>query len=174
MPPVILDASVGIAIVRSEAEGRAASIAIAEWTRQKMPLVVPSHFWLEIVNGLVRRRRWTGAAVLNAVHELDRLAMETVEPDRPMLLAAIDLAERFGLSSYDAMYLAVAESIGGSLLTFDRELQAAAGARAVTLGNHRLSEVPSPYEHEVTWPRYKGASALLAKLRAEALSEAST
>jgi len=32
----------------------------------------------------------------------------------------------------------------------------------------KLSETPAVYEHDVTWPNYKGASAFLAKLRAEA------
>lgn len=174
MPPVVIDASAGIAIVRSEADGESAATAIEQWTRERRSLVVPSHFWLEVVNALMRRHRWTGEAVLNAVHQLDRMAMATIEPDRPLLLAAMDLAERSGLSSYDAMYLAVAESMDGSLLTFVHELRSAAGPRAISLGGHRLSEPSSPYKREVTWPRYKGASAYLAKLRADALRDAST
>ena len=41
-----------------------------------------------------------------------QLALETVELDRPMLLLTIDMTERFGLSAYDAMYLALAECTG--------------------------------------------------------------
>lgn len=37
--------------------------------------------------------------------------------------AARDLAERHGLSAYDALYAAVAEHVGASLLTADAELQ---------------------------------------------------
>ena len=77
-------------------------------------------------------------------------------------------AERYGLSMYDAAYLALADSIDGEVLTFDQALKIAAGDRAITLG-HQLSETQVVYERDVTWPNYKGASAYLAKLRAEAL-----
>ncbi len=33
---------------------------------------------------------------------------------------------------------------------------------------HRTAETSAPYEHEVTWPNYKEASAYLARLRADA------
>ena len=136
---------------------------------------MPSHFWLEVANALLRRHRWTSAATFEAIHELDRLRLETMELGQPTLLLAVSLAESYGLTPYDAMYLALAESMDGELLTFDRTLRAAAGPRAVALdGRHRLSEASAPYEHDVTWPSYKGASAYLAKLRAEARETAAS
>lgn len=110
--------------------------------------------------------------MLAAIHRLDTLGLETVEPGRPLLLHAIDRIERHGLTAYDAMYLVLAESIDAKLATFDRQLAAAAGPRAITFDEgHGLHETPAAYEHDVTWPSYKGASAYLAKLRAEALAE---
>ena len=110
--------------------------------------------------------------MLEAVHRLDTLGLETVEPGRPLLLQAIDGIERHGLTAYDALYLVLAESINADLATFDRELVAAAGPRAIVFDEgHGLHETPAVYEHDVTWPSYKGASAYLAKLRAEALAE---
>ena len=106
--------------------------------------------------------------MFEAIHLLDRLGLETVDLDRPTILSAVDLAERHDLTPYDAMYLALADSIDGALMTFDRALRAAAGVRAVGVDGHRLSEASAPYEHDVTWPNYKGASAYLATLRAEA------
>ena len=35
---------------------------------------------------------------------------------------------------------------------------------------YRLHDAPAVYEHDVTWPNYKEASAYLAKLRTEALA----
>ena len=166
--PVVIDASIGIAIARSEPARTDATAAIGRWTGDGARIVVPSHFWLEVTNVLMRRHRWNGAATFEAIHELDDLALETVELDRPILLSAIDLTERHGLSSYDAMYLALADALDGLLLTLDHRLRMAAGPRATNLDGHRSSEVPEPYEHDVTWPNYKGASAYLAKLRAEA------
>ena len=92
-----------------------------------------------------------------------------------MLLSAIDFAERHSLTPYDAIYLGLAHAVDGSLMTLDIRLRAAAGERAISPdARGRLSETRASYEHDVTWPKYKGASAYLAKLRAEALREGST
>lgn len=166
--PVIVDASIAVAIVRKEPAGSASAAAISRSTRDGARIVVPSHFWLEVANALVGRRRWPGAKVLQAIHDLDRLRLETVELDRALVILAIDMSERHGLTAYDAAYLALAVVLDGSLMTLDARLGTAAGSRALTFGPTRLSEMPAVYEHEVTWPNYKGASAYLARLRAEA------
>lgn len=165
---VVIDSSVVVAIVANEPEGPAAAATLARWASGSVAAIVPAHFWLEVSNALLIGQRWTGADVLAAMHSVDRLELKTIEIDRVLLLSTLDLAERHGLTTYDAAYLAVAESTDGSLMTLDKALRTAAGASAVGIEGHRLSEAPVPYEHEVTWPRYKGASAFLAKLRAEA------
>ena len=166
--PIVIDASVAVSIVRKEPEGPAATTAIMEWTRDGTRIVVPSHFWLEVANAFTARRAWPGAKVLQAIHELDRLRFETAELDRALLILAIDMTERHGLTAYDAGYLALTVSLDGSLMTLDARLRAAAGSRALHFGPAKLSETPAVFEHDVTWPSYKGASAYLAKLRAEA------
>ena len=168
-PPIILDSSVAIAIVRNEPGAEALRVAVDQWTVLGRPLLVPSIFWLEVVNALARRHRYRGLDVLHAVHELDELTITTVESDRAQVLKIIDLVERFGLTSYDASYLALAHLYAGDIATLDLELVRAAGTRAIVLdGRRRFSEASAPYEHDVTWPNYKGTSAYLAKLRAEA------
>ena len=168
-PPIILDSSVAIAIVRNEPGAEALRVAVDQWTVLGRPLLVPSIFWLEVVNALARRHRYRGLDVLHAVHELDELTITTVESDRAQVLKIIDLVERFGLTSYDASYLALAHLYAGDIATLDLELVRAAGTRAIVLdGRRRLSVASAPYEHDVTWPNYKGASAYLANLRAEA------
>jgi predicted nucleic acid-binding protein len=166
--PVIVDASVAVAILRKEPEGSAAVSLISQWTRDGVRLVVPSHFWLEVVNALVGRHRWPGAEILQSIHDLDRLRVETVDLDRASVVLVIDMSERHRLTAYDAAYLALAVALDGSLMTFDARLRRGAGPRALQFGPARLSEAPATYEHAVTWPSYKGASAYLAKLRAEA------
>jgi predicted nucleic acid-binding protein len=171
---MVIDASVAVAIALGEHGGPVAAGLLAEQVRSGGRNVVPSHFWLEVANAVVRGHRRGTAEAFEAIYAVDRLELETVDLDRPVLLSAIDFAERLGLTSYDATYLALAHAIDGSLLTFDRALQTAAGARGVPLeGRHRLSEAPAAYEHQVTWPDYKGASAYLAKLRVEAREAAS-
>lgn len=173
--PLVLDASAAVAIARREAEGAFATAMVVARTRAGERVVVPSHFWLEVANALIRRRGWKSEAIFEAVFELDSLGLETIETDRATLLYAVDLAERHGLTPYDAMYLALTDSIDGDLLTFDQALRDAAGERALGPDRgHRLSEPPTPYEHDVTWPDYKGASAYLAKLRIEARGAATS
>ena len=165
---LVVDASVAVSIIRKEPEAEEAALAIARWTSTGMPLMVPGHFWLEVANTLVMRHGWDGARVLQAIHELDDLQLETIEVDRPLVVLAIDLAERHRLTAYDAGYLALAVSMDASIATFDGALRSAAGSRALRVGPPRLSETAAPYEHAVTWPDYRGASAFLATLRAEA------
>ena len=99
--------------------------------------------------------------------------MRRSRPTDPLsCFSPIDLIERHRLTAYDATYLALAIAWDGLLVTFDASLRVAAGERTAQVGPTRLSETPVAYEHTVTWPEYKGASAFLAKLRAEAANPA--
>ncbi len=170
---LVLDASAAIAIVRAEPEGDVVRRTIDDWKHAGGTIVVPDVFWLEVVNVLARRHRWNGADVLRALHDLDALDLAPASFHRPLLLTALDVVERFGLTAYDAMYLAVALIDGAFLLTLDKQLAAAAGERAVSLDDgHRLHDTPAVYEHDVTWPSYARASSYLAELRASARAEA--
>jgi predicted nucleic acid-binding protein len=172
MRAVVIDASVAVAVVLEEPAGIRAGQALRSWVAGERQMFVPSHFWLEVVNALGKAPSAPGQRVLAAVHRLDVFGLQTLEPDRPLLLQVIDRVERLRLTAYDAMYLVVAESLDADLVTLDRDLAAAAGPRAITFDEaHGLHEPPAVYEHDVTWPSYKGASAYLAKLRAEALAE---
>jgi predicted nucleic acid-binding protein len=169
---VVIDASVALARIRREPLWQDIDRMIRVWRAEGAILYVPTHFWLEISNALVRGHRMPGAAVLEAIHRLDELGLETVDMNRPLLLLALDLAERHGLTMYDACYLAIAESLRSLLFSADRELVAAAGSRGLSpsgLSDHRLSQTPGEYgvERRSTWPDYSGASAYLAKLRSE-------
>jgi predicted nucleic acid-binding protein len=170
--PVVIDASAALTIVLDEPHGAAIESALRTWGTQGRTIAVPAHFWLEVVNTLGRRPEWTGQRTIAALHRLDLFGVQTIELDRPLLLRSIDLVERYRLTSYDAAYLAAAESIDGDLASLDRALLAAAGTRAIAFDDeHRINEAPATYEHDVTWPNYKEASAYLAHLRSEALAE---
>lgn len=169
--PIVLDASVAVPLVHAEDESDRWRRAAAGWLRVKRRVIVPDHFWLEVSNTLVRRHRFPGSGVLEALHVLDDLVNQTVDIGRPMLLLAIDRADRFGLSTYDAAYLALAESLDGDLATMDQALGRAAGSRLVSVTEppRRLSEAEAPYGSSVpvTWPDYSGAASYLGALRAE-------
>ena len=168
--PIVLDASVGLPLVHPEATSDRWRVAVAGWSRANRRISVPDHFWLEVSNSLIRRHRYSGAEVIEALHVLDDVVAETASIDRPMLLLALDRAERLGLSTYDAAYLALAESLDADLATMDRALGQAAGPRLASGDEsmHRLAEVPAVYgpPTRVTWPDYSGAASYLGSLRA--------
>ena len=171
----MIDASVALAIVRDEPTAPGILRALQGWSAGGRQLLVPSHFWLEVVNPLARRHRWDGRHMLHAIRELDELGLTTVESDRTQVLLTIDLVERHALTGFDAAYLALAQIYAADLATLDTELARASGIRAIALdARRRLSETATPYEHDVTWPDYKGASAYLAKLRVEARAAATS
>ena len=166
MSPLVIDASVAVARIRNEPAHDAIDRVLGN---HRGALLVPAFFWLEVVNVLSRRYRHPGAEILEALRDLDDLGIESIEVDGPARLAVIDLAERFGLSAYDAAYLALAESADAQLMTLDRALAAAAGERALLIGPHgRISELPEPYEREPTWASWRGAASYLAELRRRA------
>ncbi len=170
---VVIDVSVAIPLVRTEATSATVKARFRQWRTSGMVMVVPAQFWLEITNVLLRRHRRPGSAVIAAVHQLDELGFETVETDRSMILVALHLAERFVLTTYDAVYLALAESLDAQLFTNDRALLLAAGERGVGIGSdgRRLSETHASYgARRPTWPDYRELSALLSKLRADVSS----
>jgi predicted nucleic acid-binding protein len=120
-PVVVMDASVAIAIVRAEPEGQAAESMISELTMAGTRIVVPSHFWLEVINALLTRRHWTGERVLEAIHALDQFGFETRELDRGLIILSLDIGESHGLTSYDAASVALAMSMDGLVATLMRQ-----------------------------------------------------
>jgi predicted nucleic acid-binding protein len=173
--PIVVDSSIAIALVRDEPVASSIRQMIRFWAEINQTLVVPSLFWYELINPLARQYRYTSQQVLQAVDEVEELTLITVNPDRPLFLLTIDHVERYGLTAYDAHYLALSTQLGSHIATLDRQLGEAAGSRWIKFdGLHHLNESRVPYEHDVTWPKYKGASAYLAKLRAEALGDATS
>lgn len=159
---VVLDASAGLSIVRAEPGSDEASRVVASAART----CVPTSFWLEMVNVLVRRHGWSGSAVIEAVHELESLGVETLEADRAALLSVIDLVERHALTAYDASYLALALSLDAQLATADRLMARAAGDRAILIGEGRVGEESAAHlPRTPTWPSWADAGAYLASLR---------
>jgi predicted nucleic acid-binding protein len=167
----LVDASVAIPYVHAEESSAAVRRWLARWMADGSRLAAPHHFWLEVVNSLARRHHYSGASILEAVHELRQLPIESVELDEPAIVLVIDALERHGLSAYDAQYLALAEQLDVSLVTLDRRLAVAAGSRAIdpTGLSPRLSETPGLYTSAsgITWPDYAGAASYLASLRAQ-------
>ena len=171
LAPVVIDASIGVALARDEPASQESAARISELHSEGRRLFVPSVFWLEVINVLGRRYRAEPPQLLEALVELEAIGLETVELDRPMLLLALDAVARHGLTAYDAAYLALADAADARLLTGDAELATAAGQRALPVSRRRrIREAKGRYRPApADWASWPGAAAYLQELRTRLL-----
>ena len=129
-PPVVVDASVAIEFLDGDARWRA---MFEEWAGDGVMLIAPAHFQAEVANGQLRSRRAPAADVAIRMERLNTAGIETTDRGLAGLLEAIDLADRHGLTVYDALYLQLALDVDGGLATLDEALRRAAEAEQVEL-----------------------------------------
>lgn len=125
---IVLDASAAVEWLLRSPRGRRVDALV-----EADPLLVaPALLDVEVLS--VLRRALLGRALTErrAAEALDMLAQAPVRryPHAPLLRRALDLREN--VSAYDAMYVALAEALGATLLTGDARLLRAlpSGTRA--------------------------------------------
>ncbi len=94
---------------------------------------VPPLWCLEFANALLsaqRKRRIERARRLEALDQVLRLLIQ-VDAEPPDLTVVSNLAEKHGLTVYDAAYLELAIRRGFGVVTLDRELAQACAAEGV-------------------------------------------
>ena len=128
----VLDASVAVAWLLGEETESRAERALRRLEDDEA--LVP-HLWhLELRNCLLvatRRGRFTADGPTERLNALRDLPVSTdIEPD---LTLAFVLAERHGLSFYDAVYLELAKRHTAPLATLDKALAQAADAEGLSL-----------------------------------------
>lgn len=120
-PPIVVDASLIAVIVFAEPELELARARLSGFTP-----IAPALLDFEIANTTTRRLRrraiGTDEAKL-AMQDLLELPIERAEIDAAALPV---LADRFGLTAYDAAYLWLAGEVRAPLATFDARLARAA------------------------------------------------
>lgn len=132
----VVDASVALAWC-FEDEVSSFADGLLERLRQGDQIVVPAHWPVEILNGLLvasRRKRIKANQAPLFWDELGRLPTET-EPALTVSQAktVLDLAEKHGLTAYDAAYLELAYRRQLPLGTLDTDLRKAAQAEGIPL-----------------------------------------
>jgi predicted nucleic acid-binding protein len=132
---LVLDASVALAWC-FEDEKHAAALALLDRIAESRASV-PWHWWLEVGNGLVaaRRRRRLRREPQDVMMLLAALPLR-VDTGAVMLgspSSVLTLAERHGLSTYDAAYLELSLRLGLPLATLDHDLSQAARSTGIAL-----------------------------------------
>jgi predicted nucleic acid-binding protein len=119
----VVDASALAALLFGEPDGP----AIAGQVRGAW-IVAPTLLGFELANVClkkIRRHPTERDGLLAGFALLGEMEIATIAVDHALVLA---LAERTGLSAYDASYLWLARETGGQLVTLDRRLAAAAAS----------------------------------------------
>lgn len=120
----VVDASAAAALLFGEPKAEAVAVRL-EGADLRAPTLLPfevaSVAWKKI-RGHPRSR----AAILAAFDLLPRLRIEPAACDHA---AVLRLANESGITVYDAAYLWLARELDAELVTLDRKLEAAAGAR---------------------------------------------
>ena len=117
----VIDASALAAVIFGEPSAE----TVADRVRG-FHLVAPALLDFEIAStcmSKIRRQPVRRDELLAAYEARDKTSIETMAVDQSSVLA---LAERPGLTCYDASYLHLARALGVELVTLDRQLQAAA------------------------------------------------
>lgn len=129
--PVIVDATVVVDML-AEADAEVAA-AWRAWADEGRLRLAPAMLWYEIANALLRSRRLPLATVVALLEEFEASGLEVADRGPAGIRAAVDLADRHGLTVYDASYLWLAIDVDGDLATRDRALIRAAEAEDVPL-----------------------------------------
>lgn len=133
---LVLDASVSLAWFLKESPERAAyATAVTAEAAEGAILHVPAHWGIEMGHVLLREHR---RGVLNsrrlqeALQDLDSFDIRVhLEPHTPRRV--VELAKRFHLQGYDALYFELARSLGLPLATLDHGHREAAKTHGVAI-----------------------------------------
>lgn len=128
--PVVVDASITV----GAATGEGPALAVFDTlTGSGAMLLAPPLLWIETANSLTRAKRYSPVETTSVLRVLHDVGIESADRGEEGLAAAIGLADRHGLSVYDAIYLWLAIDVDGELATLDKPLARAAAAEGVAL-----------------------------------------
>lgn len=129
LPPVVADASVVVDVAKAEP---VAATAMRGWASESRAILAPPVVWSEMGQAL-RKRGLPAADIAARLELIESLGLETADRGPRGVAFAVALAERHGLSVYDATYLWLAIDVDGELATRDKALARAAVAEGVPL-----------------------------------------
>ena len=129
-----MDASIMVAILARDSP-MAVPNAVLTAMDEGAVVTVPSHFQLEVANFLVQAQRRGTLSASGAQQALRYLQHLPITVDTSMhgqiFTDVIAIAQRNGITSYDAAYIHCARARGAKLASVSKELLAAAEAEGV-------------------------------------------
>jgi predicted nucleic acid-binding protein len=139
----VLDASMALAWLFTRTDPEEATLAdLALGDLASTSWVVPTIWYAEVANGMLRGERVGLIQPPQTGFFLDRLSRAKIETDqespRTHQESSLALARAYKLSAYDASYLELVLRTGRTLATFDQKLAEAARKA----GGHVFGDVP--------------------------------
>jgi predicted nucleic acid-binding protein len=104
-----------------------------EGWRQAFDEWAPATFPTDVANGQLRGLRVPAAEVVARLERMSAVGIETVDRGLNGLLEAVGLADRHGLTVYDALYLQLALDVEADLATLEGDLRRAAELEGLTV-----------------------------------------
>ena len=129
----MVDASYTLALGVLNEQSEEAELLLEEAMMARVRLIVPPHWRLEMLNGILQgfRQRKLAARSFDEALALVNLHIDTELVEHAPSEEILALAKRHGLTAYDAAYLAAALREQALLATADRELATAAREHGV-------------------------------------------
>lgn len=119
---LILDASVAVKWFTMEPLRDKALIIRDKYVNGELDLEAPSLLYCEVANALRYNPRFGIEEVRSAVRALEDLAITIYDFKGELASRAVELAYRFGITVYDAAYVALAAIRNATLYTADKEV----------------------------------------------------
>jgi predicted nucleic acid-binding protein len=132
---LVLDASLALQWFLEDESGRQYGLSVLASLSSKRA-VVPVLWFYEVGNGLLmahRRKRITFDQIDGFLARLKALPIDAAQQDPEEILELPELAQKHGLTNYDAAYLALALRLKVPLATTDGDLRKAAVAAGVAM-----------------------------------------
>ena len=117
---IVLDASVVLKWLFPEENGE--TRFLEEHLSGENPVAVPELFFYEVSNVLATKTSLPLGSVRQGLDFLADLELETYSFGREEYHLAAEMARRYGISAYDAAYIALAQRLGCPFFTADRKL----------------------------------------------------
>lgn len=121
---IVLDASVAVKWfnVKDEDNVEIALLIQGQKILNKLEIIVPDLFFLEIVNAFLTKSKFDEEDVFMIEEALHKMSLKVFFPDHFVLNNAIKIAYTGNLTIYDSLYIAVAQVCEVPLFTEDKKI----------------------------------------------------